>query len=206
VIVRREPMKTIAIVVAAAGTVVCAAPAQTGKDPALRRVEGRSIVSPSQPRATIEVSEDFRYAGGQQFVLYGVANAEQHFFVAAAADGTVRRLYWLQFEGYLPDNSSQYRYASPDVRTIGPFDFFVDVLTPSGSPRPNSDSAHMREFMQQHGLKLTARGATVRFVHLTDATKRNELMIIDREALDGDQQVAPDALIGRGMSGLRIRP
>jgi len=201
-----ESLRTLAIVVAASGALRSATLTQSGKDTALRHVEGRSIVSPSQPRATIEVGEGFRYVGGQRFVLYGVANAEQHFFVDAAADGTVARLYWIQFEGYLPDNDHQYRYASPDVRRIGPFDFFVDVLTPSGPPRPNSDSAHTREFMEQHGLKLGERGATVRFVHLTDATKRNELMIIYRETLDAGRPVDSDALISRGISGLRIRP
>jgi hypothetical protein len=200
-------MKSLAIGVMWAAAIATASYTQAGRDPALRAAAGRTITSPAQPRATIEVSDGFRYVGGQQFVLYDVANAEQHFFVDAAADGTVRRLYWLQFEGYLPDNDRQYRYASPDVRKIGPFDFFVDVLTPSGPPRPNSDSAHMREFMQQRGLKLTDRGATVRFVHLTDETKRNELMIIYREALDANQPaIAPETLIGRGMSGLRIRP
>jgi hypothetical protein len=200
-------MKALPIVMVCATAIASSIFAQTRRETALRSVAGRTMTSPSSPRATIEVSEGFRYVGGQQFVLYGVANAEQHFFVDAAADGTVRRLYWMQFEGYLPDNDRQYGYASPDVRRIGPFDFFVDVLTPSGPPRPNSDSAHMREFMQQHGLKLTERGATVRFVHLTDQTKRNELMIIYREAIDANQPAfAPETLIGRGMSGLRIRP
>jgi hypothetical protein len=189
-----------------ATAIASATSTQTRRDPALRSVAGRTITSPSNPRATIEVGEGLRYVGGQQFVLYGVANAEQHFFVEAAADGTVRRLYWMQFEGYLPDNDQQYRYASTDVRKIGPFDFFVDVLSPSGPPRPNSDSAHMRAFMEQHGLKLSERGATVRFVHLTDTTKRNELMIIYREALDANQPaMTPETLIGRGVSGLRIR-
>jgi hypothetical protein len=198
-------MKTFTLAAIAAAAVACGSSAQTVRDSALRRVDGRTVTSPVNPRATIEVSEGLRYVGGQQFVLYGVANAEQHFFVDASGDGTVRRLYWLQFEGYLPDNTSQYRYASPDVRRIGPFDFFVDVLTGSGSQRPDSDGAHMRRYLQEHGLKLTERGATVRFVHLTDATKRHELMIIYREGRDENQAAESEALIARGMSGLRIK-
>ena len=199
-------MKIFALAALAAAAVACDTAAQTGRELGLRRVDGRTIASPANPRATIEVADGFRYVGGQQFVLYGVANAEQHFFVDAAADGTVRRLYWLQFEGYLPDNTSQYRYASPDVRRIGPFDFFVDVLTTSPNPpRSGSDSEHMRDFLQQHGFKLTSSAGAVRFVHLTDATKRNELMIIYRESGDASQAaVSPEALIARGMSGLRI--
>ena len=180
-----------------------------GSNAALRRVEGRTLISASTPRATIEVAPGFRYAGGQQFVLYGVARAEQHFFVDAAADGDIRRLYWLQFEGYLPDNDRQYRYSSTDRRRIGPLEFLVDVLTqpPGASVRPDSDSAHAREYLLRQGLTFPPRAATVRYVHLVDAAKRSELMIIYRERLDETMPSAdsPDSVVARGISGLTIK-
>lgn len=142
-------------------------------------------------------------------MLYGVARAEQHFFVDATADGDIRRVYWLQFEGYLPGNDRQYRYSSTDTRRIGPLEFLVDVLTqtPGAAIRPDSDSAHAREYLERHGLKLPARAATVRYVHLVDAAKRNELMVIYRERLDGGMPSAesPGSLIARGIAGLTIK-
>lgn len=198
----------LAAMTIATGLVVRAATQAPDANAVLRRVEGRTLVSPSTPRATIEVAQGFRYVGGQQFILYGIARAEQHFFVDADDDRNVRRLYWLRFEGYLPDNDHQYRYVSNDTRRIGPLEFLVHVLSqpPAATLRPDSDSAHAREYLQRQGLRLPDRAATVRYVHLIDAAKRSELMIIYRERLEDGWQGADfyDRLIARGIAGLTV--
>ena len=65
-----------------------------------RRVEGSTLVSAADPSASLTFDKAFVYAGGQSIDIFKVAGAEQYFFVDAAADRTVRRFYWIQFEHY----------------------------------------------------------------------------------------------------------
>src|SRR5687768_2044229 len=81
--------------------------------PQTRTVKDRTLSSPQMPAVRLEFSQPFHYAGSQSFILYDVANAEQHFFVDADKDGRIRRMYWIQFEGYLPSNTHTYDYKSP---------------------------------------------------------------------------------------------
>src|SRR5262245_42490362 len=75
-----------------------------------RSVKGQVLISPETPAVKIEFDKGFKYAGGHDFILYDVAHAEQHFFVDADKEGRVKRMYWVQFEGYLPSNTHTYRY------------------------------------------------------------------------------------------------
>src|SRR5580765_2319703 len=74
----------------------------------IRIVKDRTLTSTQLPAVQLEFSKPFKYAGGHSFILYEVANAEQHFFVDADKDGTIKRMYWIQFEGYLPSNTHTY--------------------------------------------------------------------------------------------------
>src|SRR2546426_11109656 len=73
-----------------------------------RGVQGQVLTSTEMPAVRIEFDRKFKFAGSQTFVLYNVARAEQYFFVDANDKGAIRRLYWVQFEAYLPDNKLTY--------------------------------------------------------------------------------------------------
>jgi len=73
----------------------------------LRAAKGNTLVSDSTPKLKLKFGRDFKYAGGQTFILYGVARAEQHFYVDADRDGRISSFYWAEFEGYLPENFPQ---------------------------------------------------------------------------------------------------
>src|SRR5438105_4230147 len=96
---------TLALVV-----LVCLAAAAQDELKVERTVEGNTLTSQSLPSARLTFAAPFRYVGAQRFVLYGVADAEQHFFVDADKAGHIRRLYWLQFEHFLPSNTDAYGY------------------------------------------------------------------------------------------------
>ena len=49
-------------------------------------------------------------------VIVGVADTEQHFFVESTVDGTLKSVYWVQYEAYLPDNSYTYNYDDSPLR------------------------------------------------------------------------------------------
>jgi hypothetical protein len=189
----------------------------------IRRIDGQTLSSSSVPKVTLRFDKAFKYAGTQSFILYDVANAEQHFFVEAAKDKRVRRLYWIQFEGYLPGNTHTYNYQPTKVVKIGPLDFIADAYARNmrTSPtRAGSDGARARDFLRSKGFGMGDEVMMQRLVHLTDQTMRNELMIIYLEDLSahgmtaaelapgGSKAAAWDAvssgLLERAIKGLKV--
>ena len=190
----------------------------------IRSVKGQVLTSPETPKLKLHFDKAFKYAGGHTFILYDVARAEQHFFVDADKHGNVSRMYWVQYEGYLPSNSHSYDYRSPKSVKIGGLDFFADVYARKIDPkqgRPDSDGNRAREFLLSKGYKIANDEVmTQRLVHLLDKEKRNELMVIYLEVLtptgltsadlrtggkasDKWPSIA-DGLLQRAISGMRI--
>ncbi len=185
---------------------VFAAPALAQSNPPMARtVSGRVLKSKDTPAVRIEFDKAFKYAGGHSFVLYNVANAEQHFFVDADKDGNIRRFYWIQFEGYLPTNTHTYNYKSPKIVNIGGWDFFADAYPRSlkgDTGRPDSDGNRARAFLAGKGFKMASTEVvSQRLVHMVDETKQSELMIIYLEDLSllGDAKLTA-ADLGEGGS------
>ena len=106
-----------------------------------RLVVANQIVSPALPPVHISIDHTFTYAGGPRFQLYGIAHAEQHLFVITDEQHTIRRLVWVQFEGFLPDNQRTYRYPVTQTVTLAGVEFIYDSSTvaiePAIAERPN---------------------------------------------------------------------
>jgi hypothetical protein len=164
--------------------------------PITRTVSGQALTSKDMPAVRLEFDKAFKYIGAQSFVLYDVANAEQHFFVDADKDGRMKRFFWVQFEGYLPANTHSYNYKSPKIVNAGGFDFFADVYPRSlkgDMGRPDSDGNRARAFLSAKGLKMIGTEfISQRLVHMVDQAKRNELMIIYIEDLTDTGLTAAD--------------
>jgi hypothetical protein len=164
--------------------------------PLSRKVKGRKLTSTQLPAVQLEFAKGFKYAGGQSFVLYEVANAEQHFFVDADKEGLIKRFYWIQFEGYLPNNTHTYRYKANKTVDLGGLAFFADALALNikvNTGRPDSDGSRAQAFLLSKGYRMASDEVLMqRLVHLTDETKRNELMIIYMEDLTGMGLTAAD--------------
>lgn len=160
-----------------------------------RTVKDQVLSSTDKPAIRLQFDKSFKYIGSQSFILYGVATAEQHFFVDADENKQINRLYWIQFEGYLPDNKHTYRYQSKKKASLGKFEFFADAAARKSGPpsRPDSDSAKFLQFVKEKGYHM-AEGdfLSQRLVHLIDDKKRDELMIIYLESLNPMQLTAAD--------------
>ncbi|MGH9904134.1 MAG: hypothetical protein ACRD8U_00965, partial [Pyrinomonadaceae bacterium] len=131
-------------------------------------------------------AQPFIFVGTQSFVLYDVANAEQHFFVDADIQARIKRLYWVQFEGYLPSNNNTYRYKPTKLVNLGGFEFIADAYARNVKANParaDSDGARARAFLESKGYRMGDEVLSQRLVHLVDEAKRNELMIIYLEDL-----------------------
>jgi hypothetical protein len=165
-----------------------------------RSVKGQVLTSPETPAVRIEFDKGFKYVGSHSFILYDVAHAEQHFFVDADKEGRVKRIYWVQFEGYLPSNTHTYRYKANKTANIGGLEFVADAYARNikgNSGRPDSDGARARAFLESKGYRMASDDVLYqRLVHLVDDAKRNELMIIYMEDLSGMGLTAADLAEG----------
>jgi hypothetical protein len=151
-----------------------------------RQVSGTAISSSHDPHVLIHLPESAQYVGADRFVLYGIADCELHALVEADAHKNVQRLYWIQFEGYLPSKPDlAHTYDSPSHTTIGGLDFFVDTWPRADGEKsqPGSDREHIEALIRGKGYKMPAGMMYVRLVHLLDEKKRKELMIIYGEDL-----------------------
>jgi hypothetical protein len=153
-----------------------------------RQIQGQVLTSKSDPAVQITFAPQFKYAGGQRFMLYGVAEAEQHLFTQSDANGQIARFYWVQFEHYLPSNKHRYDYPSKRTTDLSGLTFIYDTAVFSDyagtKSQPDSDAAQARSLLKKAGLILPAAAVRIRMVHLTDSSKRCELMIIYGEALN----------------------
>jgi len=151
-----------------------------------RKVEGNAIVSESDPNVRIELPKSVQYVGADGWVLYGIADCELHAFVEADERKNVQRLYWVQFEGYIPTKPKlKHQYDSPRHMKIDDMDFYVDtwVRANGAATRPGSDLEHIEALIHAKGYRMPPGMMSVRLVHLLDEQKRKELMIIYSEDL-----------------------
>lgn len=154
----------------------------------LRVAKGNTLDSDSLPKVKLKFGKGFKYAGGQTFILYGIARAEQHFYVDADSQGRISRLYWVQFEGYLPENTFKYNYAGSQKKvTIDGLEFYADAWRRKldmSTISPTGDRGMALALLKSKGYTFRSDEFIMqRLVHLTDESKRNELMVIYQEFL-----------------------
>ena len=172
-------------------------PSVGGDDPSpTRTVKGQVLTSMELPAVNLKFDKEFKHVGGQAFILYGIARAEQHFFVDADEKGRIRRMYWIQFEGYLPSNTNTYRYKATKTVKIGGLEFIADARARNikdNPGRPDSDGSRALAFLEKKGHRLVSdEVVSQRLVHLVDEQKRNELMVIYLEDLSARKLTAKD--------------
>jgi len=167
-------------------SLVCGITLTAQTAPAERKVVGNVVASERDPGVRIELPKAAHYVGADRWVLYGIADCELHAFVEADARKNVQRLYWVQFEGYLPSRPDlRHTYDSPKLMAIGGMDFYVDtwVRAKGATTESGSDREHIETLVRAQGYRMPEAMMYVRLVHLLDEEKRKELMIIYGEDL-----------------------
>lgn len=141
------------------------------------------ILSAMQPEIRLDIDTALHYVGSQRWILYNVAQAEQHLFVERSTEG-VERFLWVQFEEYIPSSNGRYDY-SKDTPVSA---FGRELRTskqlwkvPTTESRPESDGAYSRKLLGEHGIVLPPQMLYERFIYLPDTTRRRELMVIYAE-------------------------
>ncbi len=111
-----------------------------------RKIDNNASVSVRDPKVRIELPASAQYLGADGWILYEIADCELHAFVEADEQKNVQRLYWIQFEGYIPSRPElHHTYDSPRHAMIGDLDFYVDTWTssPDDNSKPGSDTEHI---------------------------------------------------------------
>jgi len=143
-----------------------------------RTVDDHVLTSAHDPKVRVHLPKSAHYVGADRWVLYDLADCELHAFVDADSSKNVQRLYWVQFEQYLPSRPElHHTYDSPEHANIGGMDFYVDswVRARNEPTRTGSDLQHIVNLIEAKGYGIPAGMMYVRFVHLLDAQKRKEL-------------------------------
>lgn len=151
-----------------------------------RQVQANVLTSERDPKIRIKLPTSVQYVGADRWPLYDLADCEIHVFVEATAQKRVQRLYWLQFEAYLPSRPElHYTYPFAKTKTLSGllFDIRARFGASSEASKPGSDLEHVQALLRAKGYQLPEAMMNVRFVHLIDEQKRKELMIIYAEDL-----------------------
>jgi hypothetical protein len=165
--------------IAAVFLICTSLPAQTNGPE--RKVEGNVITSQHDPKVRIELPKSAHYVGADRWVLYDIADCELHAFVEEDGQKNVQRLYWVQFEGYVPTKPGlKHKYDSPRHATMGGLDFYIGtwVRPKNAATQKGSDREHIETLIRAKGYKMPEGMMDVRLVHLLDEQKRKELMVI----------------------------
>ena len=160
--------------------------AATAQTPERKVVNNNILISDHDPKVRIELPKSVWYVGVDRFILQDIADCELYAFVEVDDQKNVQRLYWIQFEDYLPSKPDlHHHYDSPRHMTLRGFRFYVDtwVKRTNENITPGSDEDHIVALILSRGYKMPAGMMSVRLVNLLDEQQRKELMIIYSESL-----------------------
>jgi len=163
----------------------------------MRRVKGQVLTSTYLPPIRIKFDKAFKHVGSQKFTLFERAQAEQYYFVDADEQQRIKRMYIVQFEGYLPNINATYDYPSAKTVDLAGQSYIVEAqVVPSVSTvlkqNPQSDAARAVSFLENKGYRAGESVLFQRFVRLVDEAKRNEFILLYIEDLSGTGFTAAD--------------
>jgi hypothetical protein len=151
-----------------------------------RQVQANVVISQRDPKIRIQLPSSVQYVGADRWPLYDIADCELHLFVEATREKRIERLYWIQFEQYLPSRPElHHTYPFTKTDTLNGLLFDVRARFGPGNERskPGSDREHVQALLRAKGYTMPDAMMNVRLVHLLDNQKRKELMIIYAEDL-----------------------
>ncbi len=171
-----------------------------------RQVENRILNSSDLPKIRLKFNKKFKFAGSHEFVLYDRAKAEQYFFVVAE-DKKIKRMFMLQFEGFLPKIDAKYEYNEPNTIDFGGLKYFSNAefipnVEQALNAVPDSDIARAAKFLQDKGFTLMRSLVFQRFVRVVDESKRNEFIMLYIE--DANDEKAKENLSERALENFKV--
>ena len=178
-----------------------------------RRVKGQVLTSIHLPSIRVRFDKRFKHLGSQQFILYDRAQVEQVFFVDADSQQRIKRMYMVQFEGYLPNINASYDYPATNTINLGGQTYIVAAesipnVSAALKENPQSDVAHAASFLKSKRYRVSESIRFQRFVRLVDDAKRNEFILLYVEDADAgatsETERAKQEFSSRALKGFTI--
>ena len=149
----------------------------------MRRVKHQVLTSTHLPSIRVRFDKTFKYVGSQKFILYGRSQVEQYFFVDANNQQLIKRMYMVQFEGYLPNVNATYDYPATETVNLAGQTYLVNAeripnVSATLKQDPQSDVARAGSFLEGKGYRISESIMFQRFVRLVDEAKRNEFILL----------------------------
>ena len=210
--------KTLLLVYALATSLLLSSPVpgqSTAKTQSnqVRGVKRQVLTSTSLPPIRIKFDKAFKYVGSQSFILYGRAQVEQYFFVNADNQRRIKRMYMMQFEGYLPNINATYDYLVTNTVNLGGQTYIINTEGIPNVPaalkqNPQSDVTRAASFLESKRYRISESIMFRRFVRLVDDAKRNEFILLYVEdagtGASAENEKHTQDISGRALKGFRI--
>ena len=178
-----------------------------------RRVKGQVLTSIYLPSIRVRFDKKFKYVGSQKFILYDRAQVEQHFFIEADNQQRIKRMFMVQFEGYLPNINATYDYPVTKTINLAGQTYIVDAesipnVSAAIKQNPQSDVARAASFLESKGYRISESIMFQRFVRLVDEAKRNEFILLYVEdagtGASSETETAKQEFSSRALKGFTI--
>jgi hypothetical protein len=156
-----------------------------------------TFTSTGLPEITIRFDAQLTYVGQTEFTLRGVAEVDRHHLVDADSTGRIKRLVVLHFEGWLNEQTYNYRIPqelrgadaqfSSELVRLGEHDYihntwFFDAQR-NVAENPEAELARTRKLLEERGYDFPAEIMMSRFVRVVDAERKHEFILFYIEPL-----------------------
>ena len=152
-----------------------------------REVKNNVLTSDATPKLTLKVASEFQFVGSVPFNIRNIAEGERFVWVVADATKHVKKLFIVQFEGYMPNIDSTYRFAITGPIHLGDYDyrhncwFWDNGADIASRQHPDADSSY--NLLVSKGYSLDPELAMSRFARIVGDDRRNELIFFYVESL-----------------------
>lgn len=145
-----------------------------------RKVADNVLTSFDVPKVRITVDESLQYLGRFDFNLRDIAAGERYIW-AETQEGRVKRMFIVQFEGFLPQVNHQYRFGMRTPVKLGSQTYshnlwFYNDEEGRGADPPN-EATRTVKFLAERGLSLDTDLMMSRFARIVGQDKRNEIIL-----------------------------
>lgn len=168
----------------------------------VRTVDKNLFRSNTLPNIQIQVAEEFDYVGSFYFEIIAsseeypdsiqgkaVAAGDRYVFVRSNEENKVEKLFIVQLEGFLPNNTFKYNYRFDQAEQIGGNRYrhntwFYDSAE-QAAQNPNNEGARTRRFLQDKGFTLEDDVMMARWVGLASEDRKYEIILFYMEMMEG---------------------
>ena len=159
-----------------------------GDKPRTRIVTEHGLSSDHLPDARIVLPEAAEFVGSMRFDLYDVADAEIYLFAETDADDAIERLYWIQFEAYLPsapEAAYDPGHRGEPLTALGEMDLFYRARFGSREDEmpDGSEAARVVQMVRDAGYTMPAETFSAQFHQTVHPDNRSEILVIYVEDL-----------------------